>query len=209
MCPRRRSQPMPRPEAEVRVSDDPALLAAVRAAARRTAEGSDRMAVEQVRTGGHVNYKAWDALTGKPGEAWAAVRAILDDPAATPAGKANAAVRLRGFGDPAGEAYLIATLSDPSPGVRLTALEKLCEGDGDQIDMAAPERRGVLLDLIDDPDPSVARNAMLAATWRPGLPGAADRIAARLEAGTAPDPAEWGLDLLGIAETPAHVRLAL
>jgi hypothetical protein len=50
---------------------------------------------------------------------------------------------------------------------------------------------------------------MLAASWRPGLPGAADRIAARLEAGTAPDPAEWGLDLLGVAETPAHVRVAV
>lgn len=200
---------MPRPESEVRVSDDPALLAAVRAAARRTAEGSDLMAVEQVRTGGYVNYKAWDALMGKPGEAWAAVRAILDDPAATPPGKANAAVRLRGFGDPAGEAYLIAALSDASPEVRSAALEKLWQGDGDQVDIAAPERRGVVLDLIDDPDPSVARNAMLAATLRQGLPGAADRIAARLEAGTAPDPAEWGLDLLGIAETPAHVRLAL
>lgn len=200
---------MARDEIEVRVTEDPSILASVWAAARDNAELTRLSAVEQVHAGGYVNYKAWDELKKQPGEAWTAVRAILEDPLATPAARANAALRLREFGDPAGEAYLLASLSDPAAETRAAALQKLWVDSGNQIDMTPPARREVLLDLIDDPDPAVARNAMLAATYRPSLHGAADRIAARLEDGTAPDPAEWGLDLLGIAETPAHVQVAV
>jgi len=200
---------MPRPETDIRVSDDPTFIATVRAAARRTAEDSEGMAIAQVKAGDYVDYRAWDRLKEKPGEAWTAVRAVLDDPAATPAGKANAAIRLREFGDPAGEAYLVAALSDPSPVVRSAALEKLWTGDGDQVDMTTQDRRTLLLDLIDDPDPAVARNAHLAALWWRQLPGAADRVAARVAAGTAPNLREWAVHLAGRAEAPSHVRIAL
>src|SRR5436305_1496799 len=141
---------MPTPPT-VRVSDDPGLLAATRAAFEGQVDGLYPAALARVRLGEWVYLEQRDALRHRRGWAAADLRAVAADPTAPAAGRVSAALLLRDLGEPDGDALLTAALSDPSPGLRHAVLKALRQYGGRGYDLSPPERTAAVLALIDDP----------------------------------------------------------
>jgi hypothetical protein len=191
----------------VRVSDDPALVAAVRAEADRRADEAYPAALAAVRTCEWVYSEQRDALRHRRGRAVADLQALLTDRTASPAGRLTAATTLADLGFPDGEAAVLGFLADPDAGLRAAALVKLRRFEGRHVDLSPSDRAARVLAMIDDPDSTVALAAATVAVDR-RMSGAADRVAARLAAGTVTDRREWAAKLAEVVDTPRQAELA-
>jgi hypothetical protein len=190
----------------VRVSDDPGLLAATRAAFEERIDKLYPAALARVRLGEWVYLEQRDALRHRRGRAVTDLRAVAADSKTPAAGRVSAALVLRDLGEPDGDALLTPALSDPSPAVRHAVLKALRQYGGRDYDLSPPERAGLVLELIDDPDPAVAAAAADVAVDR-RLPGADARLALRLVR-RPDDPQAWALRLAQVADNPGAATIA-
>src|SRR5262245_61748138 len=189
----------------VRVSDDPRVLADVRAEADRRADAQYPRALARVRAGEWVFSEQRDALRHRRDRAAADLRAVLADSTVKPAGRVSAAITLAELGLPDGADAMLAFLSDPSPELRSAALVKLRRFEGRNVDLSPPDRAARVLALLDDPDPGVALAAATVAAER-RLPGAADRVAARLASGSVTKPRAWAVHMDEVGDAPAQAQ---
>src|SRR4051794_9626418 len=126
------------PAPSVRVSDDPARVAAVRAEADRLADRTYPGAVDRVRAGEWVFSEQVDALRHRRDRAGDDLRRVLADAAAPPAGRVSAATTLLNLGFADGEEAVLRFLADPDPALRAAALGKLRQFEGRHVDLSAP-----------------------------------------------------------------------
>jgi hypothetical protein len=184
----------------VHISNDPNEVAAVRAAADAEADALYPKALESLRAGDYPTCEEQHALHHRLARAVRDLRAIADDVSVTPEGRVSAAMVLTEIGDAGGAERAASFLAGPSRELRIEALKRLNDGEGD-VDWSVPGSVDALLRLIGDDDEHVGLVAANLASLHK-VSGATARVLARLDSGRVTDRANWAGALSAVADTP-------
>jgi hypothetical protein len=190
------------------VSDDAREIAQVRKQFEQQVDALYAVALERVKKGEMPFSEHLWALEQRKQRAVGELEQVLTSGQTTPdAGLARTAHTLIVLGDPEGERFLIECLRSRRPSSRKAALEMLREWDI-RPDFGDPERAGLALSLIDDPDPEVAEAAVQLCAFRK-IPGTEARLVALLQSGRARDPRSVARELAEVAESAEGIRVML
>lgn len=185
----------------VHISNDPADVAAVRAAADAEADSLYPEAFERVRAGRYTTPDQIHALRHRRDRAARDLRAVADDATAAPAARVSAAVALTDVGDAGGAERAAGFLASPAHELQVEVLKRLNNGEGGAIDWSFPGCTEALLRLIGDADEQVALTAAALASLCQ-VPGASEPVIARLDSGRVTNRDVWVGALSGVADTP-------